>query len=263
MSCFYFSYFGNKRTEFKYIEDLIDLEKYKTIAEPFCGSSSCSHLLYKKGFKGDIKLNDNDPNLINFYKKVKKKGSESFQKFVNKKLKNLTKEQHKEIVEAKDKNLNNWFYYNKCYNFRKGVYPIRKVGKEYDFKKYETYENMIKSDKTTFYNEDFLKFLKDNDNEETLFIFDPPYLDSFNAYYYSYTALKSEHMDEEKNLIDNTKIFIDIKNFIDNMKGSFIMFINKNAIMDYVYKDYFKKEYSKTYQYNKKKVIHGIYSNIN
>ncbi len=42
-SHFIYSYSGNKRNEFKYIEKVIDnIDAYDNIIEPFCGSSAIS-----------------------------------------------------------------------------------------------------------------------------------------------------------------------------------------------------------------------------
>ena len=45
---FYFSYAGNKRNELKYIEELINLDLYDNIVEPFGGSCSFSRYIYEK-----------------------------------------------------------------------------------------------------------------------------------------------------------------------------------------------------------------------
>ena len=63
-------YFGNKREEVVKIYSMIDMDKYDTIVEPFCGSSAISYYIWTKNKDRNIKyiLNDNNKNLIELYK---------------------------------------------------------------------------------------------------------------------------------------------------------------------------------------------------
>ena len=46
---FIYSYNGNKRNEFKYLNNVIDdIDNYDTIIEPFCGSSAISFNIWLK-----------------------------------------------------------------------------------------------------------------------------------------------------------------------------------------------------------------------
>ena len=69
---FIYSYNGNKRNEFKYLNTVIDdIDKYDTIIEPFCGSSAISFNIWLKYPDKKYILNDNDKDLINLYNLIK------------------------------------------------------------------------------------------------------------------------------------------------------------------------------------------------
>ena len=62
---FIFSYLGNKRIDFKYINNVIDdIDNYETIIEPFCGTSAISFNIWLKHPKKKFILNDNNEDLI-------------------------------------------------------------------------------------------------------------------------------------------------------------------------------------------------------
>ena len=73
---------------------------------------------------------------------------------------------------------------------------------------------------------------------------DPPYVDSYNSGYISYTG-KSH--DEEMNIIDNTKIYIDLLDIL-KYKCKVLFSINDTAITRHIYKDYIKSNYNHIYQ---------------
>ncbi len=71
---FIFSYAGNKRSEFKYLDNIIDnIDIYDTIIEPFCGSSAISFNLWLKHPNRSFVINGNDKDLIKVYNLIKMK----------------------------------------------------------------------------------------------------------------------------------------------------------------------------------------------
>ncbi len=59
---------GNKRIEFKYINNFIDnIDDYDTIVEPFCGSSAVSFNKWLKYPNNRFILNDNYIELMKVY----------------------------------------------------------------------------------------------------------------------------------------------------------------------------------------------------
>jgi site-specific DNA-adenine methylase len=83
------------------------------------------------------------------------------------------------------------------------------------------------------------------DNENGFIYIDPPYLDSYNASYNSYS---NKQIDDENNVIDNTNIYIDLLEYLKNCKCKILFSINENAITKYIYKDYIKKVYNRQYE---------------
>ena len=68
MTHFIISYPGNKRKEYIYFRDNINLDGIKNIIEPFCGTSAISFNLWlEHGDKFNYYLNDNSNNLYNIY----------------------------------------------------------------------------------------------------------------------------------------------------------------------------------------------------
>lgn len=262
---FYIAWTGNKRKEFKYLKDLFNVNDFNRIIEPFCGSCSFSFNCNKEGFKGKYLMNDKDKKLIEFLKDVKKNGSKKYFEFCQNRLKDLTKEKHNEFILNKDKNIKEWFYYNKCYNFRKGLYPDQIKKKVQCIYNHEKYDKFIK--RCNFENKDFKDILYKYDDEKTLIFLDPPYFDSFNANYVYYNKNGN---DENYFRIDNTKMYIDILEWMEKTKCKFILIINKNAITYHLYKKWFKLEYIKQYNLTKKskndyfksKSIHMVITNI-
>ena len=60
-----------------------------------------------------------------------------------------------------------------------------------------------------------------------------------------------------------TQIVIDIYEYLKNCSCKVMLIINKLSILSYLFKDYIKGEYNKTYSMGKKKAIHLIMTNYN
>ena len=253
---FYFQYSGTKRNDMKFIKDAINLKKIKRIVEPFCGSCAFSLYCYRElNFKGEIILNDIDKNLIEFYKDVKVNGSENYFKFVIDKYNNgkITKEEHSKLInEDKNKSLLNWFYFKRYDGRFKYLYNL----KHFTIEKYQKNKDVIKSLDNFFqdkniklYNCDYTDIINEyKDDKYTLFYLDTPFFNSYNAGYTKYY----KNLDEHNNIIDNTKIYIDIIELL-KLKSKVIVSINDNSLIRYIYKDYIFKDFKKIYQVDKKK----------
>lgn len=103
-------------------------------------------------------------------------------------------------------------------------------------------------------------FEKYKDDEKWFLFLDPPYL-SWNNKYYFWFCCENEKLNEDKFIFDNTEIYINIKNFIETCKCKILLIINKNKIIEYLFKNYIKGEYVKIYQLWKNKWYHLIISN--
>ena len=164
-------------------------------------------------------------------------------------------EQYKSKNETPEKKAILYFFYNKYYGLRKGLFPLGRNNKEIDIEKFNTFFDWIS--KTEFTNEDYTKVLAKYKQNKNAFIFlDPPYFDSFNNYYMSYNDGFKDSV-----IVDNTVMYIDILNFIKNTKNKTMLIINKNAITDHIYGNYTVGIYDKVYQMTKKKTQHIIVCN--
>lgn len=264
---FYFSYTGNKRTEFKYIEKYLKETDYKTFVEPFCGSCSTSLLNYYKNNKKDIQyvLNDIDKIHMSFLESVKKDGNiNKYIDFCNEHIKDITKDKHNKIIlkykENKDDLLLH-FYYNKVYSFRKGMYDDRRKRNLLELNKFDKLNNFFCLDTVKLFNIDFMEIMeKYKDDEKAFLYFDPPYLDSFNSFYVGYEKRDYENIKNLKlKCKDQTKMYIDIFNFLEECKCSVIMIINGNAINKHIFKKYTVETYLKSYSYTHKTKEFGFY----
>ena len=85
---------------------------------------------------------------------------------------------------------------------------------------------------------------KYKDNKNAFLYLDPPYVDSYNGSYSSYTG---KSYDEAMNIIDNTQIYIDLLDIL-KYKCKVLFSINDCALTRYLYKDYIKNSYNHIYQ---------------
>ncbi len=257
MTSFYFAYIGSKRIDWKFFYEYVNIENIETIVEPFCGSSTFSYYCFEKlGYDKKFHLNDRDKNLINFLDTIKKKGGIKY--FIDK-VNALERPKNKEEYKKNcDNKVYGYYYRNKIYGLRPKAMPTENRNVKVDIKKYEKLDAFYVNDKTILSNKDYIEVFDKYKNDKKAFLFlDPPYLSSFNAFY----DLYSEEVDEKKNIIDNTKLFIDIVEYLKICKCRVLLIINKNAITEYLFKDYIRGEYPKTYQLTKKKCFHLIVCN--
>jgi hypothetical protein len=262
---------GSKRQDYKSYDELltniIKNNNIKTIVEPFCGSGITSAYLYDTfGNTLQYHLNDIDTNLVNFLTDMKNEDYDIYYDRMN--------EIKKTYNDLPDDNKIRYNYVRTLGNLSNDEYdffikrrycPIHAYRKmpmgEYDFKnkRFNKYSKFIQSENTIITNEDFNKIIEKYKNDDTaLLIYDPPYFMSDNTDYCGYNSSE----DCDNNIIDNTKLFVDIiKNFKDKNKTFYI--INKTALIDYLMGQYKIGEYAKMYSVSHKKTIHNIYSNVN
>jgi len=247
----------------KYIKNFINLNNINKIIEPFCGSCSFSLYCYNKmNFRGKIIINDIDTLLINFYKDIKKNGSEKYFKNFQKILKNTDSKQHYKNKKYNSKySLQEYFYYmNANSRFTSSIKEMKRrcENRGYD-KTTKKIDDFFQDSNIILYNKDYKKIIdKYMDNPNVLIYIDPPYFDSYNSYYAPYCKKKMGSGD----IYDNTIIFIEILNYLTHSKANIICSMNSNAITKYLYHDFIKHKYKKIYQTNKRKEDQLILSNI-
>ena len=255
------TYIGSKRKDIKYFEQHIP-ENIDCIVEPFGGSGYLSLYMFSKNNNLKSIINDIDFNLINFFNQIKKNPDDIITGYNNLLSSFSNKNEYLKIIDEYKKDEGDdkrkailYLFFNKCYNLRPGLYPndkkINQIDKDKD--KYKTFFNWLNN--STFICGDYMEIYNlHKDNKKNFIFFDPPYLDSFNAFYSSHKF----------NNIDNTKIYIEILDMMKNNKKSCLMLIiNNNAITKFIYKDFIIGEYNKEYSYTQNKTIHLIISNKN
>lgn len=271
MSTFYFPYVGNKRTETKYLKDyilnLVKTKNIKRIVEPFCGSCSFSLYCYYELGLTDIQyiLNDSDRRLIKMLDYVKCKTFLPFMNAINSIISHLTKEMHNDIIKRSKEypdSLFHYIYYNKIYNYRKGLYPAKV--KKLDYSRFSKLDDFFALDQVKLLNDDYrLIFNLYGGDQHALIFLDPPYFNSANNFYDQYQA--NTYATGE--IIDNTAMYVDIVKLLKN-DSSVIGILNSPEILRYMYTDYVKEYYNKIYQLTrkggkKKNTEHMIISNFN
>lgn len=264
MSLHILPYIGSKRLDLPFFKDFIPNDMNEII-EPFGGSGYLSLYLFSMNNNLKCIINDTDKELINFFKNIKEHKNELIEKY-NNLLDFKNKEEYNKIIDNYKKieipsTLDDavlYLFYNKVYNMRRGLYPTSKKINKISIDKYKTFFDWLKN--TTFtnfdYKEVFEKYIKIKKTNSFIFL-DPPYFDSHNREYSSH----KESADDNNNVLDNTKVFIDIVDYLKNNKIKKMLIINKNAITEYIYKKYIKGEYEKLYQMTKKKTKHLIICN--
>jgi site-specific DNA-adenine methylase len=245
---FILSYYGNKRNEAPKILENIDIKDFKTIIEPFCGSSAVSYYIstiYPKKYK--YILNDNDTNLIKLYNILKNENEiDIFEKEINKLMEQITnKEEYLKIVKKND--FNGWIIANKIHYIHVGLYKVGyKYNKDKPFKvrDYPIY-NFIKNEDIEIYNEDAIDIVnKYKDNKDNFIFIDPPYLMSCNDFY-------------------SNKLNVNIyewmyKNNITKHDAFYCLILEENWIINILVENMKKILYDKKYDTKHKKTTHML-----
>jgi site-specific DNA-adenine methylase len=263
-------YVGSKRTDIKFFESKMpNPNDIDVSVELFGGSGYVSLYLFSKNNKIKSIINDIDEQLINFFKEVKrdfnavidgyntliepKPSKEDFEKLKDEYFKNESNNLRRAIL---------YLFVNKYHGIRKYMYPLEsrhncQISKD----KFKVFQEWLKN--TEFTNENYdtiYEIINNNKSDKKFFILiDPPYFDSFNKYYISYT----DKLTNDNIIKDTTGMFIDIIKYLKECKKKMLLIINKNGITEYLYKDYIKGEYNKTYSLTKNKTIHLIIDNYN
>jgi site-specific DNA-adenine methylase len=257
---------GSKQKEYSNYSQYLNTD-HNVLVEPFCGSAITSINQYiKHGNNKKYHINDIDWCLINLYRQLKKNRENVVKNFNFLKNSFSTKEKFNSIIKEYKNKIKNFdknelaehfLFFTKVYNRVYGLYPDKKKINDLDINKYNIFFNFIDIAKINC--KDYLYlFRKYKNNKNALLFLDPPYLSSFNGLYYSY---KQGECNIEKKIIDNTKLFIDIYNFLKKAKCKILLVINDNALTRFIYKDFIRETYDVCYRLNHKKTKHLIITN--
>ena len=237
--------FGNKKRECKkYFLDIIknNIDDDCIFVEPFCGSASVSYLVYNNTNIKKFHINDLDKLRIDFYNNMKDEDKRNELYKIENDISEKGQEEYYKYVDKTKLKTDYWSYIigNRIYGFMNGLFPTTKkiIIKPIPDKWIELF-NISK-----ITNQDWKEIMEQyKDNEKAFIYLDPPYLNSFNGKYTQYNLTA----DENNIIIDNTKIYIDILDYLENSKCKIILSINSNSITRHIYKDYIKVDYSSFY----------------
>lgn len=250
---FLMNYTGAKFNESKEIINIVNLDNYDTIIEPFGGSFGYSRYVYYKLCKTNMKfiIYDCDKDLIDFYKKIQDKVKDgSIVKFVD--------DYNRIVADIHSKCP--WKDHARFLNNNKVREYIKESNISEDLKKL-IINNLFRGGRTSvsykkncdfgIFNNiefkygsavdiDYTKF-----NNKTLIYLDPPYLVSDNTQYVKFGSMDRIFETIDIILKNNQSIFI----------HSYAYLLHKHYIK------YYKMNYSKTYG-SGNKVQHYVYLNL-
>lgn len=243
----YFVRLGNKQTDIKKFNQYLPKE-IKTIIEPFAGSFAVTRNIYYDDKYCKI-INDYDVNLYNFLNLIKNKKDDItkiYDDLINIDNKKDFLKYIENIHESTKTILINTF-------IARGMYKKKKL--KTDFTPLSVFLN---KENVTIDNKSYEYYLNLYKNDDKAFIFcDPPYFDSNNT---SYNMLS--FIDNNKKVIqDNTKMYVDLSQFIKDCKCKIMIICNKNALMCHIFDGFIKGEYERIYQMSKKINTHLIITN--
>ena len=244
---FYISYVGNKREEVKEIYKSINFSKTKIIIEPFCGSCAMSFYISTIHKNLTYVLNDNNKFLLEMFEIIKSnEKTEDFDKKITELFVYINKTKEKYIEIIKQDNVYGWFIKNRAYNIRIGLFPTNNKWIHKSLKEYPIY-NFFLNEKIIFTCDDAIKCYETyKDNPNALILLDPPYLMSDNNFYLNSSVNIYEYL---------------LNNSISKEKAQILIILEKNWIIDFLFKKEKCIEYDKSYQLSKKKTTHKIITN--
>ena len=264
MSHFPIYFIGNKRKEFKYIEPLLNFDGIENIIECFCGSSAMSFNIWLKHPHLNFYLNDNYKALINVYNLLKTNDiNDIYDKMNEYKLKYNDPVEFKKFgkeCNCKEDDIDPiiYMFLRKSSRFRLG--ETLRMENHFSTKLFTKpnklqmkFIEFIKSPNVHISNDDWsVLFDKFKNDDKSIFLFDPPYIDSDNSFYNSKGRDKYDY---------NVYEFFNLNKI--NTFNSHIYFIleliDKNTNIFGI--DNIITTYDKYYNLSCKNTKHAIYTN--
>jgi hypothetical protein len=243
---------GNKQNDIKYFKQYLpDKKDITTVAECFAGSFAVIRNCFYDVDNivcadNDLEFRERCTNVFNHLDEFKNEKI-----LINKLIKEKKEQGHKYLYTGDDefKNVKNDIKYidmDTIHN-RGCIKPLTTT---IDYNDVKQLYYKIK------WYDDFKQVFELYKNDEKAFLFlDPPYFCSSNKVY-----LGDKEKDKRK-IIDNTGIYIEIYEFMKVAKCKIMLIVNKSKIIEYIFKDYYKDKYNKTYQSCKNNEDLNIYCN--
>lgn len=248
---FFFAYTGNKRGEVGQILDTINVNNITNIIEPFAGSSAVSFAIWlNHGNNYNYYLNDNDNELISIYELFKNETIEHITEEldnINNKINN--KDEWNDYFKNTPNNTYKELYFRKYSQFgRKGFYALNRTINKLKLSNIQlSFIDFIKSPNVHITNNDWFNvFNKFKDDDKSLFILDPPYLDSNNDFYLNKTINVYEYF---------------YKNNFKGFKSHIYLILEDIWIIRMLFENNIIKSYGKKYELSKKNTNHIIIYN--
>lgn len=250
---FIHSYVGNKRNETQKFLNEIKLDNIKNIIEPFCGTSAISFSIWlEHKDKFNYYLNDSDKKLIDTYNLMKNETIEDIENKINEYSKNIKyKDDWLFALKNNDTTIYSYIFYKRFSSMgRYGFYPNDKKN-IYNFKiTKETREfiEFIKQPYVHITHGDWLEvFSTFKNNEQSLIMFDPPYIMACNDFYSDRKLNVYQYFHDNKMEFMKAHIYFILEDhWILRM-----LFANNNILL----------KYGKKYELSKKSANHLIIYN--
>jgi site-specific DNA-adenine methylase len=250
----YLSRLGNKQNDIKYFKYLLPME-IATVCEPFAGSFAILRMIY---------YDDRYHKVINDYDKVWIKIMITMRDrpdYLSSVLKNVPiydpsiklcidrqrdfKHRYMEYAGTLEPYLSDFLIrmFNSTAIFRP----------KFHCNDFTEHSEFLK--KCEIHDHDYMIELDRFHDDETAFVFcDPPYIDSNNINY-----IRAMRPDGVK--VDNTRVYVNLSEYIKTCKCKFMLILNKNALMEYLFKGWIRGEYNRTYLVTKQNNTHIIITN--
>jgi site-specific DNA-adenine methylase len=244
MSRFYFSYLGNKRTELKHIDNVVDWDDFDTIVEPFAGSAALTLEIHSRGLGKTHAVNDVDPNLIGMFRFIKEHTSQPLYDYCRTRLTPEEFTRHHKLKPGPDLTVFEYFYRQRV---RGAFQRVHKVPE-----KWPTLDRGHKQISTdacfttaSITNTDWRTCVDAHkDNPRALIFLDPPYFNSFNQSYYGMDGVK---VAPDGTILDGTALFLEMLEYLKTAAATIVVITNSCAIIDYIFAPYIRLRYGKKY----------------
>ena len=160
---------------------------------------------------------------------------------LEKKIVEQGEELYYSIVRKGDDEFLKYIISRRIHAFRNGLYPttkkiiLRPIS-----------DNWLKFlNDTKITNKDYKEIFNEyKDNDKAFLYLDPPYMDSYNA---GYNSFQGATHDKDLKIIDNTQMYVDLLDILENGKCKVLFSINDCAITRFLYKSFIKETYNHMY----------------
>jgi len=247
---YFFCYNGNKKDEAEQIYETLDFSGIDTVIEPFAGTSAMSYYIWKKHPTMKFILNDNNPFFKGIFESIRSGAYVELHAEIMALYHRVKDDKEAYKLAVKDEGLPQMILRHKYHSIHPGLFPMgtrgestKRMMEKWRFEDAPIFEFFRNAD-ITFLCEDWQGVYEANQNKQTLFLLDPPYMMSNNEYYLNRTLNVYEYFYYNKPEISRVYFIIE-----------------KTWITNILFKGWNVKEYAVTYKQTHKHTTHAIYTN--